>query len=119
MSGTESDSDSFLSPDHSPHATSATHFSVPHHVHTLAPSSSTTKHLSAIAERRSGSDGEETEEDEEDELDGEEWQRGVSKSFEVTQRLTRQSHDSDCAIKTGYLGKKGERRKVRPELSSP
>lgn len=57
--------------------------------------------LQSIAERRSGS-GEESEEDEEDEEGG--WR------VEATGQA-RGSHD-ETVLKTGYLWKKGERRKV-------
>lgn len=56
--------------------------------------------LQAIAEGRSGSGGEESEEDEEDEEGG--WK---------TSGQPRGSHD-ETVLKTGYLWKKGERRKV-------
>ncbi|KLO08792.1 PH-domain-containing protein [Schizopora paradoxa] len=112
VSGTESDSDSFLSPDQSPHGAGTTYFGTTHHAHVLVPSSSATKPLSAIAERRSGSDGEETEDEDEDDVDGEEWQRDPSKSFDVNQRPQGQGRDGECTIKSGYLWKKGERRKT-------
>ena len=58
--------------------------------------------LSSIAERRSGS-GEESEEDEEDEDGG--WRA-------ETLEQARGSHD-ETVLMSGYLWKKGERRKVR------
>ena len=58
--------------------------------------------LQSIAERRSGS-GEESEEDEEDEVGG--WRA-------ETLEQARSSHD-ETVLLTGYLWKKGERRKVR------
>ena len=60
--------------------------------------------LQSIAERRTGS-GEESEEDEEDEEGG--WHAETHE-----QELARGSHD-ETVLKTGYLWKKGERRKVR------
>lgn len=66
--------------------------------------------LQAIAERRSGSGGEESEEDEEDEEGG--WKS-------ETAGKPRGSHE-ETVLKTGYLWKKGERRKVSLALwSSP
>ncbi|KAL0579045.1 hypothetical protein V5O48_002938 [Marasmius crinis-equi] len=87
VSGTESDSDSILTPD----------------AWTMSPSGTAGPNhygLSSIAERRSGS-GEDTE-DEDDE--------GGWKTAEGTEQ-TRASFD-ESVIKAGYLWKKGERRKT-------
>lgn len=94
ISGTESDSDSAISPEVvSPLNPSV---AVVHGVGSL-----TQPPLQSIAERRSGS-GEESEEDEEDEEGG--WRV-------ETAGKTRGSRD-ESVLKTGYLWKKGERRKV-------
>lgn len=94
MSGTESDSDSVLSPDLSPPPT------------TGILAASLIQPLSSIAERRSGSgEGEESDEDEEDEVEEEEWRVDDGRKLRKA--------DGDSVIKTGYLWKKGERRKVR------
>ena len=66
--------------------------------------------LQSIAERRTGS-GEESEEDEEDEEGG--WHAETRE-----QELARGSHD-ETVLKTGYLWKKGERRKVRGGSGCP
>jgi len=63
----------------------------------------TSQPLTSIAERRSGSGGEESEEDEEDEEGG--WRA------ESQDTIQRGSLD-ETVLKTGYLWKKGERRKV-------
>jgi pleckstrin homology domain-containing family A member 1/2 len=94
VSGTESDSDSILSPEvsilsHNPPGSSGLIFA----------SSLSQPPLDSIAERQVGS-GEESEDDE-DEIDEVEDAKGKS----------RKSSD-DNVIKTGYLWKKGERRKV-------
>lgn len=94
ISGTESDSDSVISPD----LVSTSYGS------TGVLSDSTTQHpLSSIAERRSGS-GEESDEDEDEEEGG--WR---------TANKAETPHGSvdEKMIKSGYLWKKGERRKVR------
>ena len=69
----------------------------------LAPGSSQPP-LQSIAERRSHSGGEDSEEDEEDEEGG--WR---TQAFTGT---TMQGSLDETVIKTGYLWKKGERRKV-------
>lgn len=76
----------------------------------MASSASASKHLSAIAEAKNGSGGEETDEDDEDD---EECHPDANQSFNANMRLKRQDRDGDSIIKTGYLWKKGERRKVR------
>lgn len=68
------------------------------------PGALTQPPLQSIAERRSGSGGEESEEDEEDEEGG--WRAET-----LEQEQARGSHD-ETVLKTGYLWKKGERRKV-------
>lgn len=100
MSGTESDSDSILTPDAS---TSLGH-SQPLHV---GPSTSQPP-LSSIAERRSDS-GEDSEEEEAAEGG---WKTAGPRS------KPRNSID-ESVIKAGYLWKKGERRKVRFSSSHP
>lgn len=97
VSGTESDSDSALSPDLvSP--TSQSYGS-------NAVSASTSQPpLSSIAEGKSGS-GEESDEDEEEEEEGG-WRT-------ATKAENPQSSFDEKMIKSGYLWKKGERRKVR------
>ncbi|KAH9950000.1 PH-domain-containing protein [Amylocystis lapponica] len=96
VSGTESDSDSMFSPDAVAAPAAAVGATL------LAVSSSQPPPLSSIAERRSHS-GEESEEDEEDEDGG--WR------VEDTTRKERGSLD-ETVLKTGYLWKKGERRKT-------
>ncbi|KAF8632209.1 hypothetical protein AX15_001970 [Amanita polypyramis BW_CC] len=88
VSGTESDSDSILANDSSsvPHPVSSANHSAPQ-----AP-------LSAIAECRSGS-GEDTEDDEEE---------GGWKTAKMKEKLG----DAVGVLKSGYLWKKGERRKT-------
>ncbi|KAG1739190.1 uncharacterized protein EDB91DRAFT_1136451 [Suillus paluster] len=96
ISGTESDSDSVLSPDLvSP--TSQSYGS-----NSVLSGSITQPPLSSIAEGRSGS-GEESDEDEEEEVGG--WR---------TATMTEKPHSSfdEKMIKSGYLWKKGERRKT-------
>ena len=123
VSGTESDSDSFLSPDHSPlpggNFTGLTYGHYHPHQHgqssgmgqsathgiTLATSTST-KPLSSIAERRTGSGDEES--DEEEDGDGDEW----AQEQEQPQGLKKKRPAGDSVVKAGYLLKKGERRKV-------
>lgn len=97
VSGTESDSDSVFSPEV---------MSPPTHPSTALFTTGGLPHppLQSIAERRTGS-GEESEEDEEDEEGG--WHVETRE-----QELARGSHD-ETVLKTGYLWKKGERRKVR------
>jgi hypothetical protein len=97
VSGTESDSDSALSPDLvSP--TSQSYGS------NTIPGSTSQPPLSSIAEGKSGS-GEESDEDEEEEEEGG-WR---------TATMAEKPHGSfdEKMIKSGYLWKKGERRKVR------
>lgn len=98
ISGTESESDSVISPDLvSP--TSQSHGSTG----AVLSGSFTQPPLSSIAERRSGS-GEESDEDEEEEEGG--WR---------TAHMAETANGSvdEKMIKSGYLWKKGERRKVR------
>ncbi|KAJ7592926.1 pleckstrin-like protein [Mycena floridula] len=84
VSGTESDSDSIISPEAPTTGTASIH---------TAP-------LSSIAERRDGSDSEEEDEEEE----------GGWKTAEMS--LNHQSSKDESVIKAGYLWKKGERRKT-------
>ena len=111
VSGTESDSDSFLSPpDHSPFTTQ-TPLSQQSHGHypggaTLSLAASTsTQPLSSIAERVSGS-GDESEEDDYEDQD----QEHDEEHLQLPNKQGRVAEDS--IIKSGYLWKKGERRKV-------
>ncbi|KAL4245933.1 hypothetical protein ABKN59_010001 [Abortiporus biennis] len=97
VSGTESDSDSFTPEVIPPSPISAISLSAQ-----MITGSSSQPPLSSIAERRSASGGEESEEDEEDEDGG--W------NFESEARQ-RGSLD-ETVLKTGYLWKKGERRKT-------
>lgn len=96
MSGTESDSDSIITPDVS--------MSMGQGGSSLHAGTSSHPPLTSIAERRSNS-GEDTE-DEEDAVEGG-W-----KTADV-QAKPRNSID-ESVIKAGYLWKKGERRKVDP-----
>ncbi|KAI1797029.1 PH-domain-containing protein [Ganoderma leucocontextum] len=99
VSGTESDSDSVFTPDViSPSPISASMSGT-----LLAPGSSQPP-LQSIAERRSHSGGEDSEEDEEDEEGG--WRTQAN-----TGTMLHGSLD-ETVIKTGYLWKKGERRKT-------
>nr|VWO94178.1 Non-specific serine/threonine protein kinase (EC [Ganoderma boninense] len=98
VSGTESDSDSVFTPDvisPSPMSTSVSGA-------LLAPGAQPP--LQSIAERRSHSGGEESEEDEEDEEGG--WRT------QAPTGTTMQGSLDETVIKTGYLWKKGERRKT-------
>lgn len=97
ISGPESDSDSVLSPD----LASPTSYSLASSGALLSGSCSQKPPLSSIAERRSVSGGEESEEDDEDE---EGW-RSADRSGAVLDPM------DESAIKSGYLWKKGERRK--------
>ncbi|KAI6024845.1 hypothetical protein BKA83DRAFT_4471781 [Pisolithus microcarpus] len=97
VSGPESDSDSVLSPD----LASPTSYSLASSGALLSGSCSQKPPLSSIAERRSASGGEESEEDDEDE---EGW-RSADRSGAVLDPM------DESAIKSGYLWKKGERRK--------
>jgi hypothetical protein len=99
VSGTESDSDSILTPDVS---SPLGHAQVGHGGGSHGGTSSQPP-LSSIAERRSGS-GEDSEDDEDEEEGG--W-----KTADVKGRP--QSSVDESVIKAGYLWKKGERRKVR------
>lgn len=96
VSGTESDSDSGLLPE-------AAAASGPSSSVLLVGSPSQPPPLSSIAEQRSHSEGE-SEDDEDDEDGG--WR------VEDVSRKARGSLD-ETVLKTGYLWKKGERRKVR------
>ncbi|KAF8896478.1 pleckstrin-like protein [Infundibulicybe gibba] len=93
VSGTESDSDSILTPD----ILTPSHLASGHY----AGTSSSNPPLSSIAERRSGS-GEDSEEEEEEE--------GGWKAADIKGK-PRNSVD-ESVIKSGYLWKKGERRKT-------
>jgi hypothetical protein len=100
VSGTESDSDSILSPDN-PSLTPSTSTSAG----ALFASNVSQPPLSSIAE------GSLVSEDSEDDREGDEdvgGERGVHK---------RRSND-ETIIRSGYLWKKGERRKVRDYLES-
>ena len=101
ISGTESDSDSILSPD----ATSA------HPVSNLPFSSFTQPPLFSIAENSQGSGGEDTDE-EDDDCTGWRVANDGAKSAGVAQGVGSQTRAADVALKSGYLSKKGERRKV-------
>ena len=70
--------------------------------------SASSKPLSSIAERRSGSHDDESDEDEDGE--GEE---GWTHDHEVNASVQRQKAEGESVLKMGYLLKKGERRKVR------
>ncbi|TBU50364.1 PH-domain-containing protein [Dichomitus squalens] len=99
VSGTESDSDSVFTPDvisPSPMSTSLSG--------ALLGAPSSQPPLQSIAERRSHSGGEDSEEDEEDEEGG--W-----RTQDFTGTTQQGSHD-ETVIKSGYLWKKGERRKT-------
>jgi hypothetical protein len=104
VSGTESDSDSILTPDVSTPLAGGSSHSAPGGVH--AGTSSSQPPLSSIAERRSDS-GEDTE----DEVAVE----GGWKTADVRANRPRSSAD-ESVIKAGYLWKKGERRKVHIDL---
>lgn len=97
VSGTESDSDSVLSPE----LASPTSHTLASSGAFLSGSCSQQPPLSSIAERRSASGGEESEEDDEYE---EGW-RSADRSGAVLDPM------DESAIKSGYLWKKGERRK--------
>ena len=114
VSGTESDSDSFT-PEYSPMSGGSHPYPItqPHghghgHGHSMSlglSTSASSKPLSSIAERRGGSGDEESEEDDEPEGD-EELEHGASAA------ISGKRQDGDSIIKSGYLFKKGERRKV-------
>ena len=91
LSGVDSDSDSILTPDVAP--TTPLAASVTHGGALTQPP------LSSIAEARTNSGGEDTEDEEDD-------QEGGWKS------ATRHNSVDETVIKTGYLWKKGERRKA-------
>ncbi|PPQ63851.1 hypothetical protein CVT24_009064 [Panaeolus cyanescens] len=99
VSGTESDSDSLPTPDVTTPHNPMSSISAALHV---TPSSSQPP-LTSIAERRSGSGGEDTE-DEEDVVEGG-W-----KSADIPPKPRNSADES--VIKSGYLWKKGERRKT-------
>ncbi|KAL5526003.1 hypothetical protein ACEPAG_7341 [Sanghuangporus baumii] len=120
LSGTESDSDTFFSSEHSPLATSPPaggshpqpivnpHGHGQNHSHSMSLGLSTSvssKPLSSIAERRSGSGDEES--DDNEEVD-EDW----TQDHNATEAARSRKQDGDTVIKTGYLYKKGERRKT-------
>ena len=109
VSGTESDSDSVFSPDYSPSVNANSYFIAAPASHPLV-SNASAKHLSAIAEGRTGSGGEETDEEDEDD---DECHPDANQSLNANMRLKRQTQHGDSMIKSGYLWKKGERRKVR------
>ncbi|KIK99968.1 hypothetical protein PAXRUDRAFT_130889 [Paxillus rubicundulus Ve08.2h10] len=98
VSGTESDSDSVLSPE----SLSPTHSQSLGSSGALISGSGSQPPLSSIAERRAGSGEESEEDDEEDE--------GPWRTADKSQR-TQDSMD-EGVIKSGYLWKKGERRKT-------
>ncbi|KAI0655667.1 PH-domain-containing protein [Cubamyces menziesii] len=100
VSGTESDSDSVFSPDAVISPSPMANIGAGGTVH--GATSSSQPPLSVIEERRSGS-GEESEEGSDDEEGG--WR------VQDTSAATRGSLD-ETVIKTGYLWKKGERRKT-------
>lgn len=119
MSGTESDSDSYFSPDQSPlitahssggsnpHPIAHPHGHAQNHNYSLSfglSTSASSKPLSSIAERRSASGDEETDEDEDGD---EEWYHEQHPEDNAGKH-----QDEESVIKTGYLWKKGERRKV-------
>ncbi|KAI0076013.1 PH-domain-containing protein, partial [Panus rudis PR-1116 ss-1] len=92
VSGTESDSDSVFSPDIVP----------PSPISHTGIVGSSSQPLQSIAERRSASGGEESEEDEEDEVG---WR---VENDDATDR----GAVNESILKSGYLWKKGERRKT-------
>lgn len=98
VSGTESDSDSILTPDIHPISTSGMVTGVTGSAHGAAL---TQAPLSAIAERSNS--GEDTEDEDDEEEGG--WKSAASRVG---------THDSvdESVIKAGYLWKKGERRKT-------
>ncbi|KAH0833229.1 hypothetical protein J3R83DRAFT_12289 [Lanmaoa asiatica] len=98
VSGTESDSDSVMSPD----LASPAHSQSMGSTGALLSGSSSQPPLSSIAERASGS-GEESEEDDEEE-------EGPWKTADKSQRI--EDSVNEGVIKSGYLWKKGERRKT-------
>ncbi|KAF9451914.1 PH domain-like protein [Macrolepiota fuliginosa MF-IS2] len=95
VSGTESDSDSILTPDVVSGFVSASYH---------ATSSSMPPPLSSIAERSTASGGEDSDEEEE-EIDGSGWRGGGDAASRIPRAI-------DTTIKSGYLSKKGERRKT-------
>ncbi|KAF5337929.1 hypothetical protein D9758_013107 [Tetrapyrgos nigripes] len=99
VSGTESDSDSILTPDPYTMSPSGMVTSLAGGSHAPAQ-----QPLSSIAERRSGSGGEDSE-DEDDEGEGG-WKTADVSSIQLKDAV------DEVVIKTGYLWKKGERRKT-------
>ncbi|KZS94154.1 PH-domain-containing protein [Sistotremastrum niveocremeum HHB9708] len=93
-SGTESDSDSYISPDHGINTSAS--------IHTPGPASVHHAPLSSIAEAQTP-DGEETDDDDEEEPDASEL---------LNRRTTEEERKGEGVIKAGYLWKKGERRKT-------
>lgn len=100
VSGTESDSDSILTPDWN-----ITSSGMAAAAAAGIPGSLQQQPLSSIAERRSGSGGEDSEDDDDDEGEGG-W-----KTAQIGEGPQQSSID-EGVIKAGYLWKKGERRKV-------
>lgn len=98
VSGTESDSDSVASPD----LASPTHSQSMGSTGALLSGSSSQPPLSSIAERAPGS-GEESEEDDEE-------SEAPWKTADKSERM--EDSRNEGVIKSGYLWKKGERRKV-------
>ncbi|KAH8100965.1 PH-domain-containing protein [Cristinia sonorae] len=98
VSGTESDSDSVFSPDlGSPSPISSASLGA-----AMIAASSSHPPLSSIAERGTGSGGEESEEDDQGDDDG----------WHVETEASQRDALHDTVLKTGYLWKKGERRKT-------
>ncbi|KAF8134960.1 hypothetical protein EV363DRAFT_1447759 [Boletus edulis] len=104
VSGTESDSDSAVSPE----LGSPTQSQSVGSTGVLLSGSSSQPPLSSIAERTSGS-GEESEEDDEEE-------EGPWRTADKAQCMQDSVNEGD--LKSGYLRKKGERRKVCASLAS-
>ncbi|KAL0953253.1 hypothetical protein HGRIS_004505 [Hohenbuehelia grisea] len=100
VSGTESDSDSVVTPD----LLSPTHPASHNNAYSPHAGASNQPPLSSIAERRTES-GEDTE-DEEDDDDDDGWKPVMSSAAHA------QANVDDTVIKAGYLSKKGERRKT-------
>lgn len=70
--------------------------------------SASTRPLSSITERRTGSGDEEESEEEEEDGEGDDWIQDQGTNYQ--RHKIRPA--SDCVIKSGYLWKKGERRHV-------
>ncbi|KAJ3565171.1 hypothetical protein NP233_g7808 [Leucocoprinus birnbaumii] len=98
ISGTESDSDSILTPD-----ISSTHAGF-----NLASTSIMQPPLSSIAERSPGSGGEDSDEEDDDAAG---W-RVASEGARAGGSVPGTTRAADIALKSGYLSKKGERRKT-------